>query len=1066
MAQKFKFFTGQNFDPYNPEHRPPYIKGKGFCPNPIIVYGIPSYADSLKDKNVVDTYKYIEFWEEELRRIHNGYQTGGWWIPGCYYYYLNYSVMQDNRGGSINPDIDDLHMELAYLIDYCKKNGKNLMIPKARRKGISEATHKMVIDYGWRFTYNYKAGIASGKKDFIEDFVKKLRYGWMHLPPEFYTNPMLNNDDEIIAGYQEKNHLNSYVQAGTMNTIYTRTIHTDATGFKGNYYRDIIVEEIGETEKFLEFWRGTKSALTDGVGGQVGSAFCYGCVCAGTKVWDNKGRLVNIESLKKRSGILGFSGYGVSKEKIEWMKPPAQKPCYRITTTGNNYIECSEDHPLLWSHRYFKKGGKQIKKVTFKRACQVRVGDQLMLVDSVNVFGNKKIEHARFYGLMIGDGNATKGNCPSIGCCEPDIQNWIESRYYHTIHKRFTTKDGRFYKNYSLCGTQSILKEAGLYGLVKYDKRLPENIDEYDKESLSEILSGYFDADGNIKYHKKHGFRIGLTSVVVPLLEQVKFQLTKFGINSHIVTCKRSKVNKGFEGANPYISTLYICKYKSVLRFYENLKFLSKDKQSILDKVVSIPRKERMMADKCLFELNPENNKGLHYLNQEYLTGARHETVTSVEFIGMKDVYNLTAGTTHTYLANNFITSNTGGNMDKGSKDFKKAWSRNEKENFIDTNNFIRFLIPAQRFNIYGGAADPKRRIRKESKLLLEYQPYQLIGVEDVEMSLSDILKNRELLIKQSDKKDYYEHLQNEPINEQEIFAKTIVNNFNSELLSQQQAILDMQVHPKWTKYKIDWVKDKQGLMTMSVEVKALADGEDDSACVWILDDGHPVKNYQSRYCAGIDGYQIDESKNSKSLGGMCVLDRLTKTPVAVICCRPPRKEIFFELCIKLSIYYNMHRNVLGDLGSDAVMKHFELFGCYGYLADRPKKFESLTSDQAHAKWVRLTDYSKPKMIGLMQFHVNSYCHEIWFPELLSQIITYDEGAKDSDNDLADAYGIALMQDISFDIAPRDTEYFNEIANRFDLPVFKDGRIVGAENPITNIQQDTNLFKMMFGGDA
>ena len=683
-VQQFKFFNGLNFDPLNPEHRPPYFKGKGFCPNPIVVYGIPSYADSMRDKNVIGTSQYIEFWEEELRRIHNGYQTGGWWIPGRYYYYLNYSVMQDNKGGNINPDIDDLHMELAYLIEYCKNYGKNLMIPKARRKGISEATHKMVIDYGWRFTYNYKAGIASGKKDFIEDFVKKLRYGWMYLPPEFYTNPELNNDDEIIAGYSEKNHLNSYVQAGTRNTIYTRTIHTDATGFKGNYYRDIVVEEIGETEKFLEFWRGTKSALTDGIGNQIGSAFCYG----------------------------------------------------------------------------------------------------------------------------------------------------------------------------------------------------------------------------------------------------------------------------------------------------------------------------------------------------------------------------------------------TGGNMDKGSKDFKKAWSRNEKENFIDTNNFIRFLIPAQRFNIYGGASDVGRRIPKESKLLKEYQPYQLIGVEDVELSLANILKARAILIKQSDKKDYYEHLQNEPINEQEIFSKTIVNNFNSEALSSQQAVLDMQAHPKWTKYKLDWAKDKQGLMTMNVEIKALADGDDDSACVWILDDGHPVKNYQSRYCGGIDGYQIDQSKNSKSLGGMCVLDRMTKIPVAVICCRPPQKEIFFELCIKLSIYYNMHRNVLGDLGSDAVMKHFELFGCYGLLADRPKKFETLISDQSHAKWVRLTDYSKPKMIGLMQFHVNNHCDKIWFPELLSQIITYDEGAKDSDNDLADAYGIALMQDISFDVAPRDTEDINNIGDRYELPTFKDGRMVGPENPITNIQQDINLFKMMFGGEG
>lgn len=678
-------FNGLNFDPANPEHRPPYIKGKGFCPNPIIVNGIPAYADSKLDQSVIGTPDYIAFWEEELRRCHCGYQTGGYWIPGRYYYYLNYSVMQDNKGGNINPDVDDLHMELAYLIEYCKTHGKNLMIPKARRKGISEATHKMVIDYGWRFTYNYKCGIASGKKDFVDDFVKKLRYGWIYLPDEFYTNPDLNNDDEIIAGYKEQNIHNSFVDAGTRNIIYTKTIHSDATGFKGNYYRDIIVEEIGETEKFLEFWRGTRDALTDGNGKQIGSAFCYG----------------------------------------------------------------------------------------------------------------------------------------------------------------------------------------------------------------------------------------------------------------------------------------------------------------------------------------------------------------------------------------------TGGNMDKGSKDFKKAWSRNEKENFIDTNNFIRFLIPAQRFKRYGGASDPDRNLHPESNLLKQFKPWQLIGVEDIEWSLKEILQGRADKIKKSDKQDYYEDLQNNPINEQEIFAKTIVNNFDSEKISAQQAILDAQITPKWSKYKLEWKKDANNMPTMEVVPVPLEKHDDQDFCVWILDGHHPMKNYDNRFCAGIDSYNVDESKNSRSLGGMCVLDRITKIPVAVIRCRPKRKEMFYELCIKLSIYYRMHGNVLGDIGSDTIMKHFEMFGCYNYLAERPKKFESLTSEQMHPKWVRLTDYSRSKMIGLMQAHVIDHCHEIWFPELLSEIASYDEGAKQSDNDLADAYGIALMQDISYEIRPRDNEQ-EYIHDRYDLPEFEsDGnggmRRKYSGDTITNIQQDSVLFGMMFG---
>ncbi|CAK0762712.1 hypothetical protein CCP3SC5AM1_3220001 [Gammaproteobacteria bacterium] len=92
--------------------------------------------------------------------------------------------------------------------------------------------------------------------------------------------------------------------------------------------------------------------------------------------------------------------------------------------------------------------------------------------------------------------------------------------------------------------------------------------------------------------------------------------------------------------------------------------------------------------------------------------------------------------------------------------------------------NFIRFLIPAQIY-MYGGATGMKKTLPADSVLYKTHKPYQLVGVEDVEASLKDILKNREL-IKNANKKDYYEYLQNNPINEQEIFAKTVVNNFDS----------------------------------------------------------------------------------------------------------------------------------------------------------------------------------------------------------------------------------------------------------------------------------------------
>lgn len=46
-------------------------------------------------------------------------------------------------------------------------------------------------------------------------------------------------------------------------------------------------------------------------------------------------------------------------------------------------------------------------------------------------------------------------------------------------------------------------------------------------------------------------------------------------------------------------------------------------------------------------------------IGQRHLSGLRFEKIKSIEFIGIKPVYNLTANTTNTYIANNIVTHNT-----------------------------------------------------------------------------------------------------------------------------------------------------------------------------------------------------------------------------------------------------------------------------------------------------------------------------------------------------------------------------------------------------------------------
>ena len=643
-------------------NKAPYIKGKGYMNKlcNVAINGIPKEADARRDKRVIGTPQYVAFWSEELHKIIHGVDCPGvGWVPGRFYWYMNYKVMSTIEG-VVTPDMVDLHLELAYYIEYCKANGRNLICPKGRRKGISEATHTMVIDYGFRFFPGYKGGVASGKKDYVDDFLAKWRFGDSKLPPEFKIKKLKSNDDEIIAGYRIKDESGDFIERGTMNTIYARTAHTNPGIFKGLYLNDIICEEVGEFEKFLEFFSASKDCLKSG-------------------------------SIQK--------------------------------------------------------------------------------------------------GMMFAFG--------------------------------------------------------------------------------------------------------------------------------------------------------------------------------------------------------------------------------------------------------------TGGQIDKGSKDFKKVWEH--AEDF----NFEKFPILAPRFYYYGGAKLKQKRLPEDSSLYLNNKEFELIGVEDIKRAEEDIIKNREKLLKSGDLKAYNEDLQNNPISVKEIFKKTNVNNFPIDKLNEQDFRISSLPHPKYSRYRMEWMKEDNGMIKIPLQVKCVAmkDYEDSDEIVYIIDAEHPRKNFTNLYVGGVDSYDQDTSKTSKSLGAMLVLIRenrisgaLSKVPVAVIRTRPKRKEKFYELCLQLSVYYNMVGNVLGDVASGLIIQYFKDHGGVKFLAPRPRAFESEGSEQNHDYWVRLTGFSKQRMVALMQTNIEDNVQDIWFnssnekgPALINELGNYDEVEIGSDNDLADCYGIALMQDVSADIKPKDMS-LEDNDKTFDFP--------------------------------
>lgn len=252
----------------------PIVKQKTFCPNPIAKYGIPDYADSKSNPKVRGTAAWREFWDEQFYRCVNGYITGGMWIPGRYYYYLNFFPISTVGRGFHLPAYVDFDYEFFMLVEQAKKDGYGLICVKARRKGLS-FKGSCILDHGMRFTQSdYRAGIAASLEDYAKSFYRKYKRAEAEVYPEMRLNKIKSTQDETIAGFNVK-YPTGYVEMGSGNTLFVRTMFADANVFKGEQLNDCIFEEAGENEKLESCYGATRSCFAVG-DDMIGTPYIYG----------------------------------------------------------------------------------------------------------------------------------------------------------------------------------------------------------------------------------------------------------------------------------------------------------------------------------------------------------------------------------------------------------------------------------------------------------------------------------------------------------------------------------------------------------------------------------------------------------------------------------------------------------------------------------------------------------------------------------------------------------------------------------------------------------------------
>ena len=902
------------------------------------------------------TSDYIKYWDEETRRCLDGYTAeDGEYITGYHYFYLNYSPIytvkvkeytdrygnkRQRRERSFGfPSFWDYDAYYFYAIDDAEVVGQHMAVIKCRKRGYSFKGASMLVRNYELIPGSKNFAIASEQKFLIGDGL--LTKAWQIMDfidknTAWAKQRLKSTSMERTSGFKVKDEFGKETEQGYQSSIIGITLKNDPERIRGTRGKLFLWEEAGKFDSLMEAWSIARSSLESDDGVAFGSIqIAFGCVCAGTKVFTNTGDLVNIEDISKEDGILGWDTYQTVRQDIENINPPSKKECVRIITASGRKLECSKDHPLLWSQPNFRTSeylhGKQIQKKGFgwHEAGKCQVGDQIGVAEWIPFVGKRKMWEPRLVGWLIGDGSYGYDKTPRLSNCDKEILDYVESNFDTVTERSHITKEGKLYKEVRIKGICPKLRELGIYGQTKGNKRLPLNIHQYDKETLSELIGGIVDTDGHVSLRKDGNVRINITQAYPELLKEIQFVLMHFGVNSNLRKINptyREHISNGrvIKDVNPYYR-LEINDLESVYNFAECIELKVGYKQAALD----------------LIYLYAQYH---HSKYAKFVSGVRFDKIVSIEDIGEQTIYNLTASGQHNYIANGFITHNTGGTEGSSFDGLKDMFYHPESYNIYafpniwdedaDENQKCGFFCP-QWSNMEGFDENGNQRFMDKDGNSLKTK------------AIEECIRQRKIVQEgKGDQQLLDRFVAERPLTPAEAILELGGNIFPRKLLLNQLSKLRTNTKLQSMKHVVDLRWDGNGGVE-AVEKKSgdittypLKNGEKPEGSIVIWE--YPIKDPPfGLYIAGNDPYDQNES-GTNSLGSTIIFKRFkageawTDVIVAEYSGRPNTADEYYENVRKLLTFYNarcLYENEKLGIYQYFVNKH-----CDYLLADQPDK--------------------------------------------------------------------------------------------------------------------------------
>jgi hypothetical protein len=235
---------------------------------PVVRYGIPNRRDGEG--------AYELFWDEETNRIENGYKPPlGTWIPGNYYFYLNYGTIRGFPEGPngkraakpipMKPIYRDGDHHVFQHLHQCKVDGWGAILPKGRRRGYSWMIDHVVLH---EFITSESAQMAVGSqgepnKGYVKEFRNKFDLSLSRLPDELRPSLGLEDNMELLRTGWSDTVNGEKREYGLMNIIHWVNF-ANPDKLRGLQLSLCVWEEAGEIDHLLSSFLATLECFKEG----------------------------------------------------------------------------------------------------------------------------------------------------------------------------------------------------------------------------------------------------------------------------------------------------------------------------------------------------------------------------------------------------------------------------------------------------------------------------------------------------------------------------------------------------------------------------------------------------------------------------------------------------------------------------------------------------------------------------------------------------------------------------------------------------------------------------------